>query len=126
MPYSREYFEVARARLAKGGLMAQWRATLRVERTFRRVFPYGVNIGNLVLLGSNEPVVFDKQLVLTRLQEPAISSYLAGATAEGIEAVHKWIDEAEVTSWTPDTVHEAADVNTDLLPKDEFYLNNLP
>lgn len=126
MLYSFEYFESARARLADGGLMTQWRATPRVERTFRQVFPYGANIGNFVLLGSNAPVDFDRQAVLARLQAPGLSRYLTGATVEGIEAVRKWISEASIDLWTPDTARDVLDVNTDLLPKDEFYLNNLP
>jgi hypothetical protein len=106
--------------------MAQWRATARVERTFMKVFPYGVNVGNFVLLGSDRPITYDKQTVLAQLQDPAITIYLTGATSEGIEAIRKWVSEATTTVWTPDTPREASDVNTDLLPKDEFYLNNAP
>jgi spermidine synthase len=74
--YSREYFEIVKAHLNKGGIVSQWVpmyesdvATVASEiATFFSVFPYGAVWANnleggggydLVLIGSAEPVTID-------------------------------------------------------------------
>jgi len=76
--YSREFFEQARARLATGDLMAQWMPTERTAVTFRQVFPYGVQIGEFMLLGGNEPVVYQPEALLQRLDDPGARAPAAG------------------------------------------------
>jgi spermidine synthase len=79
--FSREFFELARSRMRSGGLMLQWLQAyslspddLRmVVRTFRAVFP-AVSIwiateGDLLLLGSAEPVVIDAAALAQRYAE---------------------------------------------------------
>lgn len=120
--YSKEFFEEVRAQLADGGMMAQWRPTARVQETFYHVFPYGVNVGNFVLLGSDKPIAYDKQALIERFQDARVVEYLA---AGGIDAnaVRGLVEQYDVTTWTPDRP-QGTDINTDLLPRDEYYLNN--
>jgi len=81
--FSREFFELARSRLAAGGLMLQWLQAyslslddLRmVVRTFRAAFP-AVSIwspakGDLLLVGSAEPVAIDPLALAQRYAEHA-------------------------------------------------------
>lgn len=119
--YSYEFFMAVRAQLAPGGIMAQWRATDRVEVTFAAAFPYVVNVGNFVLLGSNDPIPYDAQAVLTRLTDPQIEQYLR-LGSYNVAEMRPWI-EAQPSFWTPDTPRPAQPINTDLHPRDEYYLN---
>jgi MFS family permease len=121
--YSREYFETARNQLAADGIMAQWRPTQRVERTFAEVFPYVVVV-DVYLLGSKSPIPYDPETVINRLADPEIIAYLEAGGID-IEALRSLI-QPPVRVWTPDTPREfqSDDLNTDLFPRDEYYLNN--
>ncbi len=119
--YSREFFEAARARLAEGGIMAQWRATDRVEATFAAVFPHVVSVGGVILLGSDRPIPYDSRILLDRLQQPDVVAYLAGGGFD-LDDLRRWI-QPPLRVWLPDTLRDTNDVNTDLLPRDEYFLN---
>lgn len=118
--YSREFFETARRKLAPGGFMFQWVPTLRSQSTFIAVFPYVVRVGPF-MIGSDTPVVYDPDAVIARLREPAVTAHLqaAGLNVENIVAQVP----RDIQYWTPD-VPRPTDINTDLHPKDEYYLNN--
>jgi spermidine synthase len=120
--YSREFFAAVSDRLAEGGIMAQWRATARVEATFVSVFPYVVSVGDLVLLGSRQPIPYDGHSLLLRLEESAIRDYLAAGSYD-VAQMRPWL-EATPLFWSPETMRHFADTNSDLHPKDEYYLNN--
>jgi predicted membrane-bound spermidine synthase len=122
MLYSREYFESARAQLAEGGLMAQWLPTPRAQATFMSVFPYGVDVGTNVLLGSNQPIDYNPQRILDRLQEPAIVEYLERGQVD-VDAIRALVQTGTPRLWTPESARNESDINTDLFPKDEYYLN---
>lgn len=121
--YSREFFEEARSKLADGGIMAQWMPTDRVKATFLSVFPYVVIVGDEILLGSNNPIAYNRQALVERLKVADSIEYLerGGIDASEIRAL---IKQQTVSSWTPDMPRESDDINTDLFPKDEYYLNN--
>lgn len=120
--YSREFFEQARARLATGGLMAQWMPTERTAITFRQVFPYGVQIGNFMLLGGNEPIAYQPDVLLRRLDDPEVRAHLRQGGIDP-ELVQAFIRTQPATFWTPETPRQG-EINTDLLPRDEYFLNN--
>lgn len=120
--YSREFFVQARARLATGGLMAQWMPTRRTAVTFRQVFPYGVQIGDFMLLGGNEPVTYQPEVLLQRLEDPGVRAHLQRGGID-LELVRAFIRTQPATFWTPETPRQG-DMNTDLLPRDEYFLNN--
>ncbi|NWF80542.1 MAG: fused MFS/spermidine synthase [Chloroflexi bacterium] len=120
--YSREFFEQARTRLAAGGFMAQWTPTERTGTTFRQVFPYGVAIGTFMVIGANEPVAFDQATILARLDDPHVRTHLERGGVDP-ERIREFIQTQPVTFWSPATPR-GGEVNTDLLPRDEYFLNN--
>lgn len=118
MLYSREFFEQARAKLAEGGLMAQWAPTQRTINTFMQVFPYGVNIGSVLLLGSTTPIEADPAAWLERLASPRVSQYLAQGHINPRHA-RDFLTSSTITSWSPEA-ERMSDINTDLWPRDEY------
>lgn len=86
--FSQEYFHIAHSRLRKGGLFGMWlnlfqmdRTTLRAAlKTFFSEFPKGaVFINNttaeLLLFGSDEPMVLDYDKVAERLSHTGFTPY---------------------------------------------------
>ncbi len=121
MLYSQEFFESARSRLQPGGLMAQWAPTERTRRTFLSVFPYGVRLGD-VLIGSADPLRLSIDDMLARLDAPQTTAYLQAAGLDPAPLRELLLQDAPVP-WTPDTPRDTADLNRDLWPRDEYYLN---
>ena len=82
--FSLEYYETCRARLADDGLMAQWVQTYETSEdafnmvlaTFTAVFPkcslWRTSEGDLLLVGSRNPMRVDLTAVQRRFHEPAI------------------------------------------------------
>ena len=112
--YSVEYFEILRAHLQPQGLAVTWSPTDRVARTFASVFPHAVQYG-AVLLGSNEPILIDREAVSRRLADADTRRYYA---ALGVDLTAMLIP----LIWNPVVLEprQADDVNTDLFPRDEF------
>ncbi len=95
--YSKEYFQMLRKRLNKGGVVTQWIplyesdfATVKSEiATFFEVFPYAEVFANtnsgagydLVLLGHDEPMTIDMPAAEAFLQKPE-NAALHGSMAE--------------------------------------------
>ncbi len=119
--YSREFFTAVSRQLAPGGIMSQWRPTERVEATFVSVFPYVVKVGNFVLLGSNDPIPYDAEEVLARLLSPEVEAYMRRGSYN-VHEISPWI-QAPPVFWTPETPRPNHSINTDLHPRDEYYLN---
>ncbi len=120
--YSKEFFEEVRAKLAKGGIMAQWCPTKRVEATFLRVFPYVLKFPAVnILIGSNEPILYDPQIIFDHFEKTShFTDYLNRGEISFDYRSEEWLSKG----WTLDTLRISDDVNTDLFPKDEYYLNN--
>jgi spermidine synthase len=75
--YSKEYFELAKDRLADGGIMVQWLEQLSEEhykilmRSFVETFPYvTVWAEGSVLVGSEHPRVLDCATMEARMRDP--------------------------------------------------------
>jgi predicted membrane-bound spermidine synthase len=121
--YSQEFFQQVADHLAEGGIMAQWKPTYRVTFTFVEAFPYVLEFPNY-LLGSNQPIPYNVESVLARLSDPQVQAYLerSGANLSEIAAM---IQEP-IAVYTSDSPREADPglLNTDLFPRDEYYLNN--
>lgn len=117
--YSREYFTLLRDHLKPGGFAVNWIPTGRTIQTFRSVFPYTLNIGFWMFIGSNQPIPVDKALALARVQQPVIRDYYtrAGIDPESLllSEFNKIVDQPQ-ERWTQADL----DINTDLFPKDEF------
>lgn len=120
--YSVEYFRQVRERLHPGGICVQWAPTQRTISSFLAAFPYVVQLGDDILLGSGQPVHFDAEAVMRRLQEPAIRAYLEAAKWN-IDTIGHLLTGGRVKVWTPGDPRRMDELNTDLFPRDEFYLN---
>lgn len=120
--YSREYFGRVRTALKPGGIAVQWAPTPRTIATFRAVFPHVV-YAEPALLGSDRPIAYDAARIAARLDEPAIRDYLSDAEVN-IDELRARVLSAHVIVWGPADMVAATDINTDLWPRDEYYLNN--
>jgi len=86
--YSTDFYELARARLQPGGLVAQWlplptqndEDTRSLVRSFLDVYPHAclwtTELHEMLLVGSLEPVVLDVPLVIERFDSPEVTSAL--------------------------------------------------
>jgi spermidine synthase len=82
--FTREFFLAARDRLQPGGLLCQWIHLYQISlndilvflRTFHSVFPYfaiWVDESDMVILGSDHPLVFDEKFFADRMSDPLIA-----------------------------------------------------
>ncbi len=121
--YSREFMEQVRARLKPGGLFVQWAPTGRVVSTFMEVFPYGVMLQPAnILIGSNEPLVFDERRLLGRLQSPEVVAHFRQGTPEFTADQAQQAIAGPHLRWDPSSPRQGS-VLTDLFPRDEFFIN---
>ena len=86
--YSREFYELARARLGPGGLLAQWwpLATQNDDdsralvRSFLDAFPHAAlwttELHEMLLVGSSEPIELDAMRVRARFNQPEVAAAL--------------------------------------------------
>ncbi|QQS10631.1 MAG: spermidine synthase [Rhodospirillales bacterium] len=119
--YSREFFEQVRSRLKPGGLYVQWAPTERSVATFRAVFPHVVMV-HPALIGSDSPITYDPEAVRARLADPEVRARLAAARIDAVELA-SWFRDKKPEILNAGAVASSADLNTDLFPKDEYYLN---
>jgi hypothetical protein len=98
--FTRQFFEIAAARLNDGGIFAQWvnlfnmdATTLRsILQAYFQVFPHGFTFvnkapGDLLLFGSQQPLVFDYRRIEKRMRMPRIKRALAAAKVRRPEAL---------------------------------------
>ena len=129
--YTREFYEVASARLNGGGIFAQWVQTYSIDEdtartiyaTLTAVFPYvqtwTTNPGDVVLLASREPLTLDAGAMRRRLaQEPFRSAAHAAWRVESAEGVlaHFIANETVASAFSK----KARALNTDDRPVIEF------
>jgi hypothetical protein len=119
--YSRDFFEQVRARLKPGGLYVQWAPTERSIATFRAVFPHVVMV-HPALIGSDRPIAYDGERIRGRLREPALRARLQHARVDA-DDLDAWFRDKKPVTLNAGMTTPAADINTDLFPKDEYYLN---
>jgi spermidine synthase len=119
--YSQEFFRQVRARLAPGGIFVQWAPTERSLQTFRSVFPHVVMV-HPALLGSDRPIPYDAERILARLDDPQIMAHLEAAAVD-FDELRQWFRDKHPEVINDGTVGTVADPNTDLFPRDEYYLN---
>jgi spermidine synthase len=119
--YSVEYYQQVRQNLKPGGIAVQWLPTDRSLATFLKVFPYVVMIAPAVL-GSDEPIQATGEMLARRLERPDFADYLSRAGID-VANLRQKFREQETKRWGPGDSRPDLDINTDLFPKDEFYLN---
>lgn len=113
--YSVEFFRLCASRLKPNGLMCQWAPTLRTMRTFSEVFRYVVvSPTNSIVIGSNDPIEIDFDVLRSRLAASETSNYLGPKNRRDLEIR---IMELRPLKLEDD---EYSSINTDLFPMDEF------
>jgi len=121
--YSREFFELARDALKQGGYYVLWAPTQRTVDTFTEVFPHVVHVRPVsVLIGSASPIAYDADMLAAKLASPEISRYLMNAGADLTTLRGKF--SGQPRRWSESDPRPDGDSNTDLFPRDEYYLNN--
>jgi len=125
--YSVEFYELVASRLAPGGLFAQWVPTDRVLASVAEVFPHvatAVGPGPATfLVASNDPLPPDLASAAARF--PA-SSHGTLAPEQRASLV-QFFEQAELTHVRRGEPHAAApeaQLNRDLHPRDEYFLND--
>jgi prepilin-type processing-associated H-X9-DG protein len=117
--YSREYFELLRRRLRRGGFGVTWAPTRRVRDTFVSVFPYVLKFQD-TLIGSSEAMTFDRQAVWPRLRDAFVRSHYGRAGLDPEELLADVLERGP-TAIGPETDRTSLlDINTDLFPRDEY------
>ena len=115
--YSKEYFELIRARLRPGGFAVTWCPTARVLNTFRAVFPHVVYCEKLALIGSNQPIHLDWPTVMQRAKSPFTVRHYGRSGIDISALIAKY---QPYTKRLPPPATPSTEINTDLFPKDEY------
>lgn len=119
--YSVEFFRQVRAHLAEGGMYVQWIPTERTLAGILSVFPYVLQL-NDVVIGSDRPTQYSDDLLANRLQSVDVGRYLDAANWKPDLILHR-LTGNPARMWGPHDPRVDSDVNTDLFPKDEYFLN---
>jgi spermidine synthase len=113
--YSVEFFELCARRLQPGGVMCSWSPRPRVAASFRRAFPYVIEMRDAsILLGANDPLALDVGSWVARSRAPGVVGYL------GENNVRKLVACLESARSRGADAAAEADLNRDLFPRDEF------
>jgi MFS family permease len=120
--YSEEFLHAVRRRLATGGLYVQWGPTRRTVETFAAVFPHTMLLmPGSVLIGSNDPIPFNRAALAARFADPAVQAHLARGNRGFSD--YAGFFASQPLAWSPGSPRAEASL-TDVFPRDEFYLNN--
>ena len=126
MLYSQEFFQEVRAKLKPGGFFVEWNVGSGTYETMLNVFPHVISVGIgkdlWILLGSDRPVEFNKQKLLTRLDLPQVEDFLQKAGIN-VARFHNDVRAARVQVYSQVKDGQPQQVNTDLFPRGEYYLN---
>ena len=120
--FSIEFFRQIKQRLNPGGLCVEWAPTQRTIDTFRHVFPYVVRTGN-ALIGSEQPFDFSLDQLRRGAARPGAARTSPPAAGRR-RRCSPGSSKTPVQRWTPGDPPPSDDINTDLFPKDEYFLNN--
>jgi spermidine synthase len=115
--YSVEFFRGVARRLKPGGVMCTWSPTARVYASFTAAFPYVIGTDKRdILIGSNEPIVVDKEAWRARLYSPAVLSYLGRHSADDAMRLLQRLRPVNLKQ----RPRRQRELNLDLFPRDEF------
>ncbi len=125
--YSVEFYELVAARLAPGGLFAQWVPTQRVLASVMEVFPHVATVVGpgpaTFLVASNEPLPSDLTDARARFQARPHGAL----SPEQRASLGRFFDHASLTHTRRGEPRPAApehELNRDLRPRDEYFLND--
>jgi spermidine synthase len=128
--YTEDFYKLCRARLATGGVVAQWlplhaqslASAKATARTFLEAFPYVElwlpSIRDAVLIGSATPLTLDTSRLRAAYDSPATRASFTDAYFETPEALlgTYLLDRDGVALWT-----QGSDLITDDQPRIEFF-----
>jgi predicted membrane-bound spermidine synthase len=125
--YSVEFYELVASRLAQRGLFAQWVPTRRVLASVAQVFPYvATTVGPgpaTFLVASNEPLPDGLAAAAQRFRALPHGRL----SPEQRASLGKFLEQAQLTpvrSGEPPAATAEKDLNRDLHPRDEYFLND--
>jgi predicted membrane-bound spermidine synthase len=113
--YSTQFFAQCARRLKPGGVICTWSPTPRVYAAFTRAVRHVVGRED-VLIGSNDPIVYDPAVWKARLLSPAVAAYLGPGAVADAEKLLKQLRPRNLRG----RVQPARETNFDLFPRDEF------
>jgi spermidine synthase len=130
--YTREYYEMSKARLKPGGIVAQWiplhsqgeKEVAMHFKTFMEVFPHAMGwisvADEILIIGSDQPIKIDFNKLQQRLQEPVIKKALADIEIHNIYSFlsNIWYLEEDMLK-----LGSVVPAITDNRPSIEFYLD---
>ncbi len=121
--YSEEYFRLLLSRLKPGGYAVTWVPTERVYGTFVRVFPHVLSLPHLVI-GSNEPILWDVATLRLRIHQPKTQHYFATAGIDLMGLLLPFLaPDTPVRFFGPEFDRSRlSNFNTDVFPRDELEL----
>jgi len=120
--YSLEFYRLVASRLTATGLFSQWVPTPRVEATAARAFPHVVAIDvpgdrGSFFIGSKRPITLDRERA-----RAAVEGLRDQFTPEQHASLLLFFEAVQLRPVAP-TLAEA-EVNRDLKPRDEYWLND--
>ncbi|HEV2760571.1 MAG TPA: fused MFS/spermidine synthase [Acidimicrobiales bacterium] len=128
--YSVEFYDLVRSRLGAQGILSGWVPTGRVLNSVTQAFPYVVRLtvanyhGAQFFLASEHPIVFDRGTVLARFQDLEPHRWFSEAQTQSIQQFLEGIEPVVVRDGQPPAVVGGNNLNHDLMPRDEYFLNN--
>lgn len=117
--YSDGYFKLLRSRLKPNGIAVSWAPTVRVRDTFATVFPHVIRFGD-IMMGSNEPISLDHAAIIERLRDERVQTYFRRAGIDATRLLMTVLNTEPTILGPSDDRRGLTDINTDLMPKDEF------
>jgi predicted membrane-bound spermidine synthase len=116
--YSYEFFDLLRRRLKPGGYAVSYHASQRSTKAFLKAFPHVMGFGEMVLIGSNSPIVFAADRLLALIRDPEVQEYYSRAGIDIASLLSPVLKDNPMISALSEFSWE--DYNTDLFPRDEF------
>ncbi len=125
--YSLEFYELVKRRLKPGGIFSQWVPTGRVLNGVRRSFAHVVAVEipggrGRFLMGSDRPFVVDGAALLARFATRA--EHFMPEQRARLQALFAGLVLEPVRAGEPAPELRAESFNTDLFPRDEYFLND--
>ncbi|MDP9442317.1 MAG: fused MFS/spermidine synthase [Actinomycetota bacterium] len=124
--YSREFYELVRSRLAVDGVFAQWIATPRTLETMKEVFPHlqlwsvEAYFGSRFAVASRSPMPYDR----TQLRDRFDSVDLTPFPPPLADSLRQYFARTEPEILQGGQPAAPDHRNEDLVPRDEYFLNN--
>lgn len=128
--YSVEFYELVGSRMGAGGILSGWVSTARVLNSVTQAFPYVARFtvanyhGAQFFLASERPIVFDRSTVLSRFHALEPDRWFSPSQTQSIREFLAGVEPVVVRDGRPSAVVDDTDINRDLMPRDEYFLNN--